>query len=83
MNVHILIGQMDPLPSVMKIKAGEGGHLSRLENSFNSANFKQDLMCYINWFVTDVVGSRQVTTLVKNKAHGKTPHIEHKKEYHE
>ena len=53
MNVHIL---MDPLPSVMKIEAGEG----RLENSFKNANFKQDVMCYNYWFVTDVVGSRQV-----------------------
>ena len=39
-------------------------------------------MCYNNWFVADVFGSRQVTTLVKYKAHGTTPHIE-KKEYHE
>jgi len=43
----------------MKIKAGEGGHLSKLENAFKNAKFKQDVMCYNNWFVTDVVGSRQ------------------------
>ena len=53
-----------------------------MENSFKNANFKQDVRCSNNWFVTDVVGSRQVTTLVKNKAHGTTPHIEHKKEFH-
>ena len=63
----------------MKIKAGEGGHLSKLENAFKNAKFKQDVMCYNNWFVTDVVGSRLVTSLVKNKAHGTTAHIEHKK----
>ena len=83
MNVKILNGQMDPLPSVMKIEAGEGGYLSRLEKSFKNVNFKQDVMCYNNWFVTNVVGSRQLTTLVKNKAHHTTAHIEHKKEYHE
>ena len=70
---------MDPLPSVMKIEAGEGGHLSRLENSFKNANSKQDVMCNNNWFVTDVVGSRQVATLVKNKAHGMAAYIKHKR----
>ena len=67
----------------MKIKVGEGGHLSRLENSYKNANFKQVVICYNNWFVTDMVGSRQVTTLDKYKAHSTTPHIENKKEYHE
>ena len=64
----------------MRIEVGE---VSRLENFSKITKFKQDVMCYNNWFVTDVVGSRQVTNLVKYKAHGMTAHIEHKKEYHE
>ena len=50
---------------------------------FKNANIEQDIICYDNSFITDVIGSRKVTTLLKYKAHNTTPHIEHKKSYHE
>ena len=54
-----------------------------MENSFKNANFEQNIICYNNSFITNVIGSRKVTTLIKYKAHKTTPHIEYKKEYHE
>ena len=52
-------GHINPLPSAMEIELGEGGHKKRLENLFKSANFEQDIMCYDNSFITNVIGSRK------------------------
>ena len=71
-------GHINPLPSAMKIKKGEGGHIKRLENLFKNAKFDQDIICYDNSFITDVIGSKKVNALLNT-----TPHIEHRKSYHE
>ena len=71
-------GHINPLPSAMKIKKGEGGHIKRLENLFQNAKFYQDIICYDNSFITDVIGSKKVNALLNT-----TPHIEHRKSYHE
>ena len=48
----------------MFIEPGQGGHIKRLENSFKNAKFEQDdlLVMYDNEFVTDVIGSKMVST---------------------
>ena len=80
MSVH---SQINPLPSAMEIEKGGVGHIKRLEKSFKNANFEQDVMCYSNSFITDVIGSRKVGTILKYKAANKSPHIEHRKSFHE
>ena len=40
-------------------------------------------MCYSNSFITDVIGSEKVDTILKYKAANTTPHIEHRKSFHE
>ena len=54
----------------MFIEPGQGGHIQRLETSFKNAKFEQDdlLVMYDNKFVTDVIGSRMVSTILKYKA---------------
>ena len=51
----------------MSIELGQGGHIKRLENSFKNAKFEQNdlLVMYDNEFVTDVKGSRMVSTILK------------------
>ena len=46
----------------MSIELGQGGHIKRLEISFKNANFDQDVIMYDNEFITDVIGSRKVST---------------------
>ena len=60
---------INPLPSPMEILKGEGGHIKRLENGFKNAKFKQDDICYDNFFITDVIRSKKVGTILKYKAH--------------
>ena len=67
----------------MDIEKGEGGHIKRLEKSFKNAKFDQDVICYSNAFITDVIGSKKVGTKLKYKAAHTTPHIEHRKSFHE
>ena len=40
-------------------------------------------MCYSNSCITDVIGSKKVGTILKYKAANTTPHIEHRKSFHE
>ena len=40
-------------------------------------------MCYSNSFITDVIGSKMVGTILKYKADITTPHIKHRKSFHE
>ena len=80
MSIH---RHINPLPSTMEIKKGEGGHIKRLENSFKNADFEQDVICYDNYFITDVIGLKKVGTILKYKAYNTTLHIEHRKSYHE
>ena len=77
-------GALNPLPSNMSIELGQGGHIKRLENSFKNAKFKQDdlLVMYNNEFVTDVIGSRMVSTILKYKAANSVPYIEQSKSFH-
>ena len=76
---------LNPLPSNMFIEPGQGGHIKRLENSFKNAKFEQDdlLVMYDNKFVTDVIGSRMVSTILKYKAANSVPYIEQSKSVHE
>ena len=71
---------LHPLPSNMFINLGHGGHIKRLEN----AKFKQDdlLVMYDNEFVTDVIGSRMIST-IKYKASNSVPYIKQSKSFHE
>ena len=80
MSIHRIL---NPLPSTMSIELGEGGHIKRLENSFKNAKFDQDVICYNNTFITDVIGSKKVSTILKYKAAHTTPYIEHRKLFHE
>ena len=56
-----------------------------MENLFKNANFDQDdlLIMYDNEFITDVIGSRMVSTILKYKAAHSTPYIEQSKLFHE
>ena len=65
---------INPLPSVMEIKKGEGGHIKRLENSFKNAKFEQDIICFDNSFITDVIGSKKVIKHTIKIQHI-TPHL--------
>ena len=67
----------------MEIGKGEGGHVKRLEKLFKNANFEQDIVCYDNSFIMDVIGSRKVGTILKYKAANTSPHMEHRKSFHE
>jgi len=67
----------------MEIEKGGVGHIKRLEKSFKNANFEQDVICYSNSFIMDVIGSRKVGTILKYKAANTSPHIEHRKSFHE
>ena len=69
----------------MFIEPGQGGHIKRLENSFKNAKFEQDdlLVMYDNKFVTDVIGSRMVSTILKYKVANSVPYIEQSKSVHE
>ena len=69
---------LNPLPSNMFIELGQGGHIKKLENSFKNAKFEQDdlLVMYDNEFVTDVIGSRMVSIILKYKAANSVPYIE-------
>ena len=40
-------------------------------------------MCFSNSFVTDVIGSKKVGTILKYKAANTTPHIKHRKSFYE
>ena len=40
-------------------------------------------MCFSNSFVTDVIGSKKVGTILKYKAANTTPHIKHRKSFNE
>ena len=57
MSIH---RHINPLPSTMEIKKGEGGDIKRFENSFKNADFEQDVICYDNYFITDVIGLSSV-----------------------
>ena len=48
--------QINPLPSATVIEKGDGGHIKRLENLFKNANIEQDVICYDNSFIMDVIG---------------------------
>ena len=65
----------------MFIEPGQGGHIKRLETSFKNAKFEQDdlLVMYDNKFVTDVIGSRMVSTILKYKAANSVAYIEQSK----
>ena len=67
MSIH---RALNPLPSNMFIELGQGGRIKRLENLFKNAKLEQDdlLVMYDNEFVTDVIGSRMVGTILKYKA---------------
>ena len=67
----------------MNIDKGEGGHIKRLEKLFKNTKFEQDVMCYSNSFITDIIGSKKVGAILKYKATNTTPHIEHRKSFHE
>ena len=67
----------------MEIEKGEGGHVKRLEKLFKNANFEQVIICFDNSFITDVIGSRKVGTILKYKGAYTSPHIEHRKSFHE
>ena len=53
MSVH---WHINPLPSAMEIKKGEGGQIKRLENSFKNAKFEQEVISYYNSFIMNVIG---------------------------
>ena len=65
----------------MFIELGQGGHIKRLENSFKNARFKQDDLLVM--FVTDVIGSRMVSAILKYKAANSVPYIKQSKSFHE
>ena len=66
----------------MSIELGEGGHIKRLENSFKNAKFDQDLIIYDNEFITDVIRSKKVSTILRYKVAHTTPYIEQRKSFH-
>ena len=76
---------LNPLLSNMFIEPGQGGHIKRLENSFKNAKYEQEnlLVMYDNKFVTDVIGSRMVSTILKYKAANSVQYIEQSKSVHE
>ena len=49
----------------MNIDKGEGGHIKRLEKLFKNAKFEQDVMCYSNSLITDIIGSKKVGAILK------------------
>ena len=55
----------------MSIELGQGGHIKGLENLLKNAKFKQDdlLVMYDNEFVTDVIVSRMVSTILIQQSH--------------
>ena len=79
MSIH---RALNPLPSSMSIELGQGGHIKRLEKSFKHTKFEQDdlLVMYDNEFVTDVIGSRMVSTILKYKAANS---VDQSKSFHE
>ena len=66
----------------MEIKKGEGGQTKRLENLFKNAKFEQEVISYDNSFIMNVIIVKKVGTILKYKAHNTSPHIEHRKSYH-
>ena len=54
-----------------------------MENLFKNAKFDQDVIIYDNEFITDVIGSKKVSTILKYKAAHTTPYIEQSKSFHE
>ena len=82
MSIH---RALNPLPSNMYIELGQEGHIKKLENLFKNVKFEQDdlLVMYDNEFVTDVIGSRVVSTILKYKAANSVPYIEQSKSFHE
>ena len=73
-----IYSQINPLPNTMDIEKGEGGHIKRLEKSFKNAKFDQDVICYSNAFITDVIGSKKVSTILKYKAADSVSYIDHR-----
>ena len=67
----------------MNIEKGEGGYVKRLDKLFKNANFEQDVICFDNSFIMNMIGSRKVGTVLKYKASNTSPHIKHRKSFHE
>ena len=67
----------------MEMEKGEEGQIKRLEKLFENAKFEQDSMCYSNFCFNDVIRSKKVGTILKYKVANTTPHIEHRKSFHE
>ena len=52
----------------MSIELGQGDTSKDWIFFFENANFDQDVIMYDNEFITDVIGSRKVSTILKYKA---------------
>ena len=82
-NAHVILltslfrGEGDQVVKELSVKAWG------TKKSFKNAEFEKDVMCYSNSCVTDVIGSKKVGTILKYKAANTTPHIEHRKSFHE
>ena len=79
MSIH---SNINPLPSTMEIEKGEGGTLKDWKICSKMQTLSRTL-CYDNSFITDMIGSRKVGTILKYKAFNTSPHIEHRKSFHE